>query len=152
MVTKAQETARANLTVELKKLQEDFYQDWVNSSLPEMWNEIPLMHPMNPDKVKVTLTLDEDMIKWFRKLGRGYQARVNSILRVYWQSLLTGQVQSHWDTEAVAPREHSMLEAMLAQKVAALKTSVTSSSDAEVTKELAEELEAVKKIHRERKK
>lgn len=116
MVAKAQETTQANLVSELKNLQHEFHQDWVSGSLPAIWNDIPLMHPHQPEKVKVTISLDEDMVKWSRKLGRGYQARINSILRVYWQALLSWQIKVHWEVDAVAPREHSLLEGLLAQK------------------------------------
>lgn len=151
MVTKTQETAQANMVSELKNLQQEFYQDWMSGSLPAIWNDIPLMHPHKPDKVKVTLTLDDDMVKWFRKLGRGYQARINSILRVYWQALLSGQIKAHWDAEAVAPREHSLLESLLAQKIEEIQNrEVEDVDDAELAnleKELTESLITVKKYH-----
>jgi hypothetical protein len=155
MVTKAQETARADLVFELKNLQEGFYLDWVSGSLPEIWNDIPQLHPPKPDKVKVTLTLDADMIKWFRKLGRGYQARVNSILRVYWQALLSGQIKAHWDAEAVAPREHSLLEGMLAQKIKEIQKrgaiGVPEKDLAAIEQELTESLKTMQKVHRKTK-
>jgi uncharacterized protein (DUF4415 family) len=151
MVTKAQETAQANMVSELKNLQHEFYQDWMAGSLPAIWNDIPLMHPHKPDKVKVTLTLDDDMVKWFRKLGRGYQARINSILRVYWQALLSGQIKAHWDAEAVVLRENSLLESLLAQKIEDIQNrEVLEGDDEELAKleqELTESLLTVKDYH-----
>lgn len=151
MVTKAQETAHANLVSELKSLQDNFHQDWVSGSLPAIWNDIPLMHPPKPDKVDVTLPLDEDMVQWFRKLGQGYEARMNSILRVYWQALLSGQIKAHWDAEAVGPRDSSLLEGLLAQKIQDIKNRdvLGLSEDAliAIEKELTESLKAVKDIH-----
>ncbi len=34
-------------------------------------------------KAQVTLRIDADVIQWFRARGRGYQTRINSILRAY---------------------------------------------------------------------
>ncbi len=151
MVTKAQETAQANMVSELKNLQQGFYQDWLSGSLPAIWNDIPLMHPAIPEQVELTLELDEDMVKWFQKLGPGYQARMNSILRIYWHALLSGQIKAHWDAEAVAPREHSLLEGLLTQKILEIQNrEVLGVGDAELEdmeKELKESLKAVKDIH-----
>ena len=151
MVTKTQEIAKANMAAELKKLQEDFYRDWVSGSLPEIWNDIPLLHPPKPERVKVTLMLDEDMVKWFRKLGRGYNARVNSILRVYWQALLSGQIKAHWDAEAIAPKEHSLLEGLLKDKIEEVRAGkIDGVSEEELSameEELNESLRTVRTVH-----
>ena len=37
-------------------------------------------------KAQVTLLIDSDVIEWFRSRGRGYQTRINSILRAYKQA------------------------------------------------------------------
>jgi uncharacterized protein (DUF4415 family) len=34
-------------------------------------------------KKPVTLRLDPDVIEWFRRTGRGYQTRMNAVLRAY---------------------------------------------------------------------
>jgi uncharacterized protein (DUF4415 family) len=34
-------------------------------------------------KAQVTLRIDADVIEWFRRRGKGYQTRINSILRAY---------------------------------------------------------------------
>ena len=34
-------------------------------------------------KEMVTLRLDPDVIAWFRKSGRGYQTRINAVLRAF---------------------------------------------------------------------
>ncbi len=34
-------------------------------------------------KVLVTMRLDPDIVEWFKKMGRGYQTKINSILRMY---------------------------------------------------------------------
>lgn len=37
--------------------------------------------PMN--KKQLTLRLDADVLSWFKAQGRGYQTRINSLLRAY---------------------------------------------------------------------
>lgn len=34
-------------------------------------------------KTPVTLRLDDDVLEWFRKHGRGYQTRINAVLRAF---------------------------------------------------------------------
>ena len=36
-----------------------------------------------PSKQQVTIRLDDDVLEWFRALGKGYQTRINSLLRAY---------------------------------------------------------------------
>jgi len=34
-------------------------------------------------KAKVCIRLDQDILEWFRSQGKGYQTRINAILRAY---------------------------------------------------------------------
>ena len=34
-------------------------------------------------KVPVSLRLDRDVVDWFKSRGRGYQSRINAVLRSY---------------------------------------------------------------------
>ena len=43
--------------------------------------ELPLPRP----KAHASLRLDADMLDWFKAQGRGYQTRINAVLRSYWQ-------------------------------------------------------------------
>lgn len=36
-----------------------------------------------PRKAQLTLRLDADVLAWFRSRGRGYQSRMNAVLRAY---------------------------------------------------------------------
>ena len=40
------------------------------------------LKPVEP-KAQVTLRIDRDVLAWFRKQGRGYQTRINALLRAY---------------------------------------------------------------------
>jgi uncharacterized protein (DUF4415 family) len=48
--------------------------DWVTTELP-----VPRR------KVHASLRLDADMLDWFRGQGRGYQTKINAILRSYFE-------------------------------------------------------------------
>lgn len=36
-----------------------------------------------PPKQSVTIRLDSDVLTWFKKQGKGYQSRINKLLRIY---------------------------------------------------------------------
>lgn len=62
--------------------------DFVKSILPREWSDIPL--DAVPEKVRITLRVDADVAKFFRKLGRGvYQDRMNTVLRTFMLARLT---------------------------------------------------------------
>ncbi|MBM4044992.1 MAG: BrnA antitoxin family protein, partial [Planctomycetes bacterium] len=47
----------------------------------DFWRRAALRMPRK--KESVTLQLDHDVLSWFRGLGRGYQTRINAVLRSY---------------------------------------------------------------------
>lgn len=48
---------------------------------PEFWKNAKLVYPVPKDKI--SLRLDRDILKHFKKKGRGYQSLINAILRAY---------------------------------------------------------------------
>jgi uncharacterized protein (DUF4415 family) len=44
------------------------------------WAKIKLVDPF---KEPVTIRLDRDLVAWFRSKGKGYQTRINAVLRRY---------------------------------------------------------------------
>src|SRR5258708_451306 len=53
--------------------------DWATTELP-----------MPRRKAHASLRLDADMLDWFKSQGRGYQTRINAILRSYFQQHARG--------------------------------------------------------------
>ena len=41
---------------------------------------------MPAKKKSVTVRLDSDVLEWFRKQGKGYQTRINAVLRTYMEA------------------------------------------------------------------
>ena len=39
-----------------------------------------------PQKRQLTIRLDEDVVDWLKGQGRGYQTRINAILRAYYEA------------------------------------------------------------------
>ncbi len=39
-----------------------------------------------PAKKQLTLRLDEDVLDWLKKQGKGYQTKINTILRSYYEA------------------------------------------------------------------
>jgi uncharacterized protein (DUF4415 family) len=39
-----------------------------------------------PPKVQLTLRIDNDVVEWFKSQGRGYQSRINALLRAYMEA------------------------------------------------------------------
>jgi len=51
---------------------------------PDFWKKAVLRTPQK--KENLTLRLDQDVVAWFRAMGRGYQAKMNAVLRSYMQA------------------------------------------------------------------
>lgn len=41
---------------------------------------------MPPGKKQLTLRLDADVLEWMKAQGKGYQSRINAILRAYYEA------------------------------------------------------------------
>lgn len=118
MTQKAAHGKRMAQSLEELQLQLSF--KWIDHSLPADWNALDYHHPLEPEKTRVTLRLDADMLRWFRKLGPGYQARINLILRIYWTALLSGNIHSRYQDDTL-PRFKAAAREMLDQHGALMK-------------------------------
>jgi uncharacterized protein (DUF4415 family) len=58
------------------------------SDIPELdeqfWANAKVVMP--PRKKQLTLRIDEDVLAWMKGQGRGYQSRINAILRAYYEA------------------------------------------------------------------
>ncbi|HKZ85927.1 MAG TPA: BrnA antitoxin family protein [Anaerolineae bacterium] len=52
---------------------------------PEMFARAVVRQGLKPapNKAQLTLRLDSDVLAWFKAQGRGYQTRINALLRAY---------------------------------------------------------------------
>ncbi|RED11962.1 BrnA antitoxin family protein [Pontivivens insulae] len=75
-------------TMELKRA--EMLREWV----PADWADVERNVECRPARTRITLRVDADVARFFRKMGPGYQARMNAVLRTYYLSrkakLITG--------------------------------------------------------------
>ena len=57
----------------------------VDEITPEMFAQAVVRRGLKPapKKQQITLRVDSDVIKWFKSRGRGYQTKINDLLRAY---------------------------------------------------------------------
>ncbi len=51
----------------------------------DFWKDAKVVYPESP-KEQVTVRLDADILEWFKAHGRGYQTRINAVLRSYYEA------------------------------------------------------------------
>ena len=70
--------------------------------IPKDWCEIAARN--DTSRTRVTMRVDDDVLKFFRSMGPGYQARINDVLRVFMHAKLAGLIHGE---ETIEPfREH----------------------------------------------
>ncbi|SOH92866.1 BrnA antitoxin of type II toxin-antitoxin system [Monaibacterium marinum] len=67
--------------------------------IPTEWRDIEGMFPCKPRGTKVTLRLDDDMVKFYRAMGTGWHARVNGILRAWMLARLAKVIEGDGDED-----------------------------------------------------
>ena len=73
--------------------------------LPPGWMSAHESTPCQPVKTKMTIRLDSDMLAWYRRLGTGYQNRINEVLRCYMDGVISGFIEPARDYDSAGPRE-----------------------------------------------
>jgi uncharacterized protein (DUF4415 family) len=72
----------------LKKVDEIKDKEIDYTDIPELddtfWANAVIEYPEK--KKPVTLRLDADVLDWFRSLGKGYQTRINLVLRSFYEA------------------------------------------------------------------
>jgi len=55
---------------------------------PEMFAKAVVKRGLKDKETKILLTIrvDQDVLTWFKSQGRGYQTRINSLLRAYMEA------------------------------------------------------------------
>ncbi len=69
------------------------------SLVPPGWHSVERRAEIKPKKTKLTVTLDADMVAWFRALGRGYQPRMNAVLRAYMHAVISKEIEQKGDRD-----------------------------------------------------
>jgi uncharacterized protein (DUF4415 family) len=55
---------------------------------PEQFARAVVRRGLKPSvsKVQLTIRIDRDVLEWYRQKGRGYQTRINDLLRAYMEA------------------------------------------------------------------
>ena len=54
----------------------------------DFWKNARIVWPDRPKK-QITMRLDADVVEWFRSQGKGYQTRMNAVLRSFYEARRT---------------------------------------------------------------
>jgi uncharacterized protein (DUF4415 family) len=98
--SKAEERSFAQMAAELEEQLGEIGRLKLKARLiPPGWHKVESLAPVKPVKTKLNLALDADMVKWFRALGRGYQPRMNAVLRAYMHAVIAKEVERAEDRD-----------------------------------------------------
>lgn len=60
-----------------------FWRDSVRDGLQVYWRHVDDRFGGTPGKTRVTLRIDNDVLEWLRRYGKGYQSLTNAALRAF---------------------------------------------------------------------
>lgn len=75
-------------------IQEMFFEDF-----PKGWHSVEDKYPERPKRTRITARFDEDAVKFFKRSGAGYQAKMNEVLRTYMFARLSKYVEVDGDRD-----------------------------------------------------
>ena len=52
----------------------------------DFWKTAQVVMPDERGKSQITANFDADVVSWFKKQGRGYQGRMNAVLRSFYEA------------------------------------------------------------------
>lgn len=94
---------RRELALMVRELDE--FESWMklfertNALVPPGWNVAHLDARCTPEKTRLTIRLDADVVKWYRHLGRGWHNRMNQILRSYMRARISKLIEEPGDRD-----------------------------------------------------
>ena len=79
--TKKNSRSKTNMTKLKNKDDKDINYEDNPATTKAFWKDAEVFMPQ--EKVHISLRLDEDIIKYFKEEGSGYQSRINAVLKAY---------------------------------------------------------------------
>ena len=74
-----------------KLTDDDFNYSDIAMSDEDFWKDAEVIFPSK--KIHLSIRLDDDIVSWFKRFGRGYQTKINSVLRSYISSIQRKQAE-----------------------------------------------------------
>lgn len=104
--TKAQAKALFRLKERMLRLERDLHHAYhFRDHIPMEWSCIHENY--SEQKVRITMRVDEGVVKFFRSMGPRYQVRMNDVLQSYVQARLAGFIMEEADEIAHYDREEA---------------------------------------------
>jgi uncharacterized protein (DUF4415 family) len=77
----------------MKQIEWDLHREMLDTGrVPEAWHEIARGKARRA-KTRLTIRLEEDVVKFFRKMGPGYQQRMNDVLSAWMHGRLAAVIK-----------------------------------------------------------
>src|SRR5687768_6167875 len=96
--SKSEERHYADLDLQLHELETMFRHNRLKEAfIPADWHRIEHEVPVRRKKTRIMIWLDADMVKWFRGMGHGYQARIDAVLRTFMLAVISKEILSRRD-------------------------------------------------------
>lgn len=112
-ITKAETARRINyhyMADAMRRLEWDLHQKLLTEGrIPEAWHEIALERG-EAKRIRVTIALEEDVVRFFRGMGAGYGPRMNAVLRAFMHARLAGLLRGGETMDYLARREAEGLD------------------------------------------
>ena len=103
--TKAERVAEHELEESLHRLRmhrlaTDFKRDELFfDDFPKGWHSVEDKYPDRPKRTRITARFDEDVVKFFKRSGAGYQAKMNEVLRMYMFARVSKYVEARGERD-----------------------------------------------------
>lgn len=103
--TRREARSHEELMSELEEM-ETWWRDYrlKQRMIPDEWYRLHETAPCRPKKARLTAAFDADVVRWYRSLGRGYQARMNAVLRAYMLAVVAREIEGVGDRDGAGRR------------------------------------------------
>lgn len=95
----------------------DMIESTVREEVPDEWHMLEFDYAVSEKKEKVTLYLDRSVARCFKAMGKGYQERINALLRTWMQM----KINEYLRVEEKLIERFDRMEARLEKEEAARK-------------------------------
>lgn len=101
-LTKTERAHHYYLTDALRRFEWDMHHAIeIEQRIPTAWHDISTRR--ESAKTKICFSVDQDVVKWFKSMGPGYQPRMNDVLRGFMHAKLAGLLRGDETLEAFKP-------------------------------------------------
>ncbi|MBL4872370.1 MAG: BrnA antitoxin family protein [Rhodobacteraceae bacterium] len=103
--TKAERVAEAELEASLLRVRMYRHEVDLNTrkvfreTFPDDWCSLEDKYPDRPKRTRITARFDEDVVKFFKRSGAGYQAKMNEVLRMYMFARVAKYVEANGERD-----------------------------------------------------